>query len=339
MLYHEAVDQFAPGCGTGALGMARSLWQLGVENHRLARAQMAELEIDCDYQREGFHFLARRDAPEASKTLAEYRKDYEILSEDGFAVVWLDAQAAIRRGGSPLYLGGLSYIEDAQFHSGKYVIGVARGVARSGRVRIFEHADVVRIENAGSSAQLVTGRGVVSASHVFLATNALAPQLVPALDAEMRAERGQGFVTESLPQRPCAGNFTTYIAWWRDIPQPGWPLRGCSLAEPGITAEPDRPFSAIRRRGENPPQVEDRGVDADRDPPAPDRRTIQNPISDPVLRPPRLSLGRPAMFHRRPPAGHRGLRPFAPDLHGLRGLQAGAAIPTPMWARKSSPPV
>ncbi len=220
MLYHEAVGQFGPSCGAEARKMARELWQLGVENHRLARAQIEDLAIGCDYNRKGFHFLARSDEPEAAKALAGYRRDYEMLVEDGFAVAWMDRAEAVRRGGSPLYLGGLVYVDDAQLHSGKYVIGLANGVTRPGRSRLFEHTRVERIDPQGRSARVVTPRGTVSAAQVFVAANAQAPQIVPALEGALRAERGQAFVTEPMTQRPCVGKFTTHLAWWREIPEP-----------------------------------------------------------------------------------------------------------------------
>ncbi|MDQ7024654.1 MAG: FAD-dependent oxidoreductase [Anaerolineae bacterium] len=119
---------------------AQSIWQLGLENHRLLRAEMSEFEFDCDYQIEGFTYLARRDLPGWETQLANYAEDYRLLKEDGFDVAFLDEQDATQHGGSPLYAGGLSYLNDAQFHSGKYVLGL--GVSRLPNVTIFEDSRV-----------------------------------------------------------------------------------------------------------------------------------------------------------------------------------------------------
>lgn len=245
----------APGIGYAeciarhARPTARDLWRLGLLNHALMREQLLEYSINCDYAVEGFHSLARRDVSGHEQALQQYREDYRLLREDGFDVEWFDETTARERGGSPLYTGGINYRTDAQFHSGKYVIGLARGVSQHPRVRLFEQTRVERITSAGSSACLETPKGRVQARHVFLAVNALAPQFVPPLEPGLRAERGQVLVTEPLAQRPCRGSFGTAMAWWREISEPDgrWRL----LFGGGRTREsPDslfRQFDAKRR--------------------------------------------------------------------------------------------
>jgi glycine/D-amino acid oxidase-like deaminating enzyme len=122
------------------------LWQLGLDNHALMRAQLAEYEVDCNYQVEGFWFLAREDMPDHQTTLQSYRTDFELLSEDGFEVEWLDRFACRERGGNPLFTGGFGYLTDAQFHSGKYVTGLAQGIARKPGVQLFEQTRVAQVE-------------------------------------------------------------------------------------------------------------------------------------------------------------------------------------------------
>jgi gamma-glutamylputrescine oxidase len=198
--------------------VARQLWQLGLDNHALMRAQLAEYEVDCDYQVEGFWFLAREDMPDQQATLQAYRTDFELLAEDGFEVAWLDRAAARTRGGNALYAGGLGYLTDAQFHSGKYVVGLARGITRRNGVQLFEQTRVVTLAPCGTGAIARTANGgAVRARHIFLAVNALAPQFVRSLEPALRAERGQVLVTAPLVERPCQGSFGTAMAWWREI--------------------------------------------------------------------------------------------------------------------------
>ena len=198
---------------------ARAIWQLGLENHRLIRAQLEQYAIACDYTVGGYTFVARRDMPDWEKTLTAYRQDYELLTEDGFAVEYLDETAVIDRTGNPLFAGGYNYITDAQFHSGKYVLGLAQGVAQLPTVTLFEGSRVQRIVRRGKVSAVITAQGTVSAPLVFLALNALAPQQVPEREPSLRAERGQVFVTEPLAARPCTGGFGTAMAWWREIPE------------------------------------------------------------------------------------------------------------------------
>ena len=239
--------------------VAQELWRLGLDNHQLMRAQLAEYEVDCDYQVEGFWFLARADMPDHEATLRTYRTDLELLADDGFEVEWLDQSAARERGGNPLYTGGFGYLTDAQFHSGKYIAGLARGIARRPGVRLFEQARIVQIEPCGSGALARTQNGhVVRARHVFLAVNALAPQFVRSLETSLRAERGQVLVTAPLDTRPCQGSFGTALAWWREIIEPDgrWRL----LFGGGRTREtPDSLFPQFEADGSPSKRLEQEG--------------------------------------------------------------------------------
>ncbi len=197
--------------------VARQLWQLGLENHRLLRGQIEEYEIDCDYQVDGMTNLVRRDLPGWQELWESYRGEYELLREDGFEVSLLDEREAARAGGHSLYAGALRYDSDAQFHSGKYVLGLAEAVARLPHVQLFEGTPVRSLDADGRATRVVTPQHTVRAERVFLSTNALVPQFVPRLERALRAERGQVLVTEPLAERPCRGSFGTPLAWWREI--------------------------------------------------------------------------------------------------------------------------
>ena len=199
--------------------VARGLVALSHHNQELLEQQMAQHAIACDYEVLGETLLVRGTLAGHQQTLAALRRDAAMLTEDGFGADYLDAAAARAVSGNPLFAGGLCFRRDAQFHSGRFVIGLGGAVARSPRVRIFEQSPVVEIESSpGAGAHLVrTARGSVSASHLCLATNALVPQLLPALTGTLRAERGQVLVTAPLAARPCRGCFSSGLAWWRDI--------------------------------------------------------------------------------------------------------------------------
>ena len=199
--------------------VARGLVALSHYNQELLEEQMAQHAIVCDYEVLGETLLVRGNLAGHEQTLAALRRDAAMLAEDGFAADYLDAAAARAISGNPLFAGGLCFRRDAQFHSGRFVLGLGSAVARSPRVRIFEQSPVVEIESpADGGAHLVrTPRGSVCAAHLCLATNALVPQLLPALTGTLRAERGQVLVTAPLAERPCRGCFSSGLAWWRDI--------------------------------------------------------------------------------------------------------------------------
>ncbi len=197
--------------------IARELWQMGLENHRLLKSQIDEYHIDCDYQVDGFTSLARRDEADWHDRVEAYRRESDLLREDGFDVTFLNEQQAEQVGGNSIYAGGMRYESDAQFHSGKYAIGLVQGVTRLPHVQLFETARVHEIESTGTRTVVKTENHTIETERVFLSTNALVPQFIPGLASALRAERGQVFVTEPLAERPCQGSFGTSLAWWREI--------------------------------------------------------------------------------------------------------------------------
>lgn len=248
---HGASISYAEAITRYGRAKAKAIWQLGLENHRLIREQLNDYGLQCDYRAAGFTFLARRDMPDGEATAIAYRREYDLLSQDGFAVEALDAGAARAATGSDLYLGGLRYRTDAQFHSGRYVVGLGVGVSRMPGVSLFEGTRVTRIVRDGSVTRVTAGDHSVSAPLVFLGLNALAPQFIAGLAPGMRAERGQVIVTEPLPERPCDGAFGTAMAWWRELPEPDGRYR-LLFGGGRRREEPDSLFHQYERGQPNP---------------------------------------------------------------------------------------
>lgn len=234
------------------------IWQLGLENQRLITEQLAEYRIACDYDQSGYTFLVRLDQPDWEKSLASYRYDYELLCADGLNVSWLNEVDALRVTGNPLFAGGLCYPTDSQFHSGKYVIGLAQGVARHAGVSLFEQSRVQQIVRQGAGTAVITAHGTVRAPLVFLALNALAPQHMPELEPALRAERGQVIVTEPLQRRPCSGGFGTALAWWREIREADGRFR-LLFGGGRKRDEPDSLFPQFTASGRPHPMLESEG--------------------------------------------------------------------------------
>ncbi|MBV7338251.1 FAD-binding oxidoreductase [Chloroflexi bacterium TSY] len=217
---HGAALSYADSIARDGREKARQLWQLGLDNHRLLRGQIEEYAIACDYQVDGYTYLARLDQADCEQTLQSYQADAGLLQADGFDVAVLDEQEASKLAGGTHYAGGIIYQTDAQFHSGKYLLGLVEAINRLPHVSLYEESRVHSIVREGEAVRVETGEGAVSTPRVFLALNALAPQMVPGLERGLRAERGQVFVTEPLTERPCIGSFGTVMAWWREIIEP-----------------------------------------------------------------------------------------------------------------------
>ena len=200
---------------------ARSLFAVGNYNHQLLADQIARHEIECDYEILGQTMLVDERLPGWQQKLKAFRRDVLLLKEDGFEAEYLEPSDAEALTGSSRYAGGFIFPRDAQFHSGKFVIGLGKAVGRSKYVQIFEDSPAAVGRTTAGATIARTPLGSVTAPHIFLATNAFVPQLIPDLNGALRAERGQAFVTEPLDIRPCAGCFSTGAAWWREIPDNG----------------------------------------------------------------------------------------------------------------------
>ena len=99
---------------------------------------------DCDYRAAGFTFLARPGhAGWRDDRCRLPARDYELLFEDGFAVAGLDADDTRRITDAATLSSVASPIHtDAQFHSGKYVVGLAKGVVADAGVRLVRRGAV-----------------------------------------------------------------------------------------------------------------------------------------------------------------------------------------------------
>ena len=154
-----------------------------------ARGPNGRNEIECDYQETGFHFFVRRHIAGWMEQLENYQTEYQLLGEDGFEVGWLDEQEAVLRSGSPVLAGGLAYLSGAQFQSGKFLLRLARGLARLSKVSLCDGGRAEKIEPAGSALRLDTPAGVINSEQVFLAIHALTPPLMPPPEMGLRAQR------------------------------------------------------------------------------------------------------------------------------------------------------
>ena len=166
------------------------LERLGRQNLRHFEDDVRDLALDCEWERTG--------------TLSVAIEPHELAWLEGEEV--LDAAATRARIDSPRFLGGAFEAHDtALVHPAKLVHGLARAAAEAG-VEIFEHAPVLAVDTAeGGRVSVQTGRAVVTASRVVLATNAFRPLLrrarpmtVPVYDHVLMTEPLTGEQREAI---------------------------------------------------------------------------------------------------------------------------------------------
>lgn len=136
-----------------------------------------EWGIDCDYARSGGLLLAHHPAqvPGLVAAMHEWRDDL------GETARFLTRDELPTEIGTQEYHGGLLVERTGGLHPAKYHAGLVRRALDAG-VEIHERTRATAIEaRRGGGYRTVTPRGVVEAAEVFVATNAYADGLVPAL--------------------------------------------------------------------------------------------------------------------------------------------------------------
>ncbi|TDG03371.1 FAD-binding oxidoreductase [Paraburkholderia guartelaensis] len=124
-----------------------------------------EEQIDCDYLASGKLKLASKP-----HHLDRLEKTAELIRREVDADVELIGGDRIRSEvGSGNFYGGLLQKRGGQMHMGKFAVGLANAAARSG-ARLFDGAEVTRIEKEGGAYRIVSARGELRASQVLIAT-------------------------------------------------------------------------------------------------------------------------------------------------------------------------
>jgi glycine/D-amino acid oxidase-like deaminating enzyme len=143
----------------------------GVDDEPMARRGldrlrqfMSEEEIDCDFRpAPTLQLFASKRV--AARIRANHPKDTQWVSPE-------ELRESVR---SEHYTGGLDSTGYFTLHPGKLVAGHARAAVRAG-AELFERSPALEVVS-GRPARIVTPKGTVRATHVFIAVNAYAPRL------------------------------------------------------------------------------------------------------------------------------------------------------------------
>lgn len=139
--------------------------ELGMTNLDQIERSVAELGIDCDFERTGVISLA----------VEQHQVDWLREGETNADTLFLDEAAIRAEVNSPTYLAGTWHKRsNALVHPGKLAAELARVATELG-VEIFEHSPVQALDTTGLSVaegtRLSTGTAVVQAKKTALATN------------------------------------------------------------------------------------------------------------------------------------------------------------------------
>lgn len=150
--------------------------------------------IDCD-----FAVVGRFHGAHTPRHFDRLARDCEIRHpgfETGAYMVPRDAQQAEL--GTQAYHGGAVFPRHASLDPGKYHAGLLRVVKSSG-AGIVSHCPALSIARAGGGFEVATGRGVIRAGKVIVATNGYTGALTPWLKRRVIPIGSYVMATEEIP--------------------------------------------------------------------------------------------------------------------------------------------
>jgi glycine/D-amino acid oxidase-like deaminating enzyme len=165
-----------------------------------ARASFEHLEdlvarecVDVDYRRDGRFLLACNPAQ-----FRALQRKVRTLGEHPHTVRMVPRERQREEIGSDFYHGGVVVDEASGLHPAK-LHRCLRQAARAAGAELHGHAEVRRLERAGSGLVLHTARGRIHADHALIATNGYTSALTPELRRRIVPVSSYIIATEPLP--------------------------------------------------------------------------------------------------------------------------------------------
>jgi glycine/D-amino acid oxidase-like deaminating enzyme len=185
----------------GRYGMdaTRRMYAASLASIDVVERIIGEEKIDCNFSRCGHLEVACKQSH-----FDTYARSVEVIGREFNhqlrTVAKIDLRSEI---GSDIYYGGMVDEVSAGLNPARYVAGLGRAALNAGAY-IFENTRVERIERAsrkgGLGFQLVTPRGRVFATDVFIATSGYTSKTTPALQKKIIPIGSFIIATERLPE-------------------------------------------------------------------------------------------------------------------------------------------
>lgn len=175
--------------------LARELYAMSLEAVDCVERLTLDEHIDCDFNRRGHLALASKSAH-----VRQFERSADVLARDFGHSVRVAAAAELRDEiGSERYYGGLIDEKSAGLNPARYVAGLARSAQAAG-VTLHDHAPVERIARHELRWQVSTGRGVLLATDVLVATSGYTGCVTPALRRRIVPVGSYVIATEPLSE-------------------------------------------------------------------------------------------------------------------------------------------
>ena len=167
---------------------------LALRNRALLRQTILDERIACDFSPRGWLHIATDEHEE--QALCD---EVALAAEQGQRIqIWSRKKIEDEFGIKTDYLG--RFIPgDGTYHPLKFVCGELECAIRAG-IALYSNTKVERLITGNAACEVVTKRGVITASTVILATNAFTRELIPELEA-IHPHQSQIQVTERVSDR------------------------------------------------------------------------------------------------------------------------------------------
>ena len=185
----------------GRYGMdaTRRMYAASLASIDLVEQIVGEEKIDCNFARCGHIEVACKQSH-----FNTYARSVEVIAREFNHRLRIVAKNDLRSEiGSDIYYGGIVDEVSAGLNPARYVAGLGRAALNAGAY-VFENTRVERIQrasrNGGSGFQLVTSRGKMFATDVFIATSGYTSKATPALQKKIIPIGSFIIATERLPE-------------------------------------------------------------------------------------------------------------------------------------------
>ncbi len=190
---------------------ARAMMQLGRRTHQRIAHLAQSLSIDCDHRLTGSLRLTRTE-----EETEDLRGSLPELRHDGFPMREVAREDVLPAHAVGRFHSAFEVPEDGCVHPVRFQHGLARAAAAKG-ARLFEHSRVTGAAWRDGEWRVAAAGRTVRARTLVVATNAYAPQLLPALRELIVPRRGQMLATAPLDvrfdPRPVYANYG--YQYWR----------------------------------------------------------------------------------------------------------------------------
>ncbi|MEJ2513340.1 MAG: FAD-binding oxidoreductase [Anaerolineales bacterium] len=174
----------------------KELWQWSVDAVNHVTNIIQEEQIDCDYSINGMAYLATK--PSHAEMVRSYG---EFLDKEfGYkSTQWIPADQIEQEIGSKVFYGALIDNLGSRLQPAKYVGGLAKAAQNYG-VKLVNYSRVEKITRLPGKFTLNTGKGILQAKKILLATGGYTTNLVPKVKQGIFPVGSYIIVTEPLPE-------------------------------------------------------------------------------------------------------------------------------------------